>query len=129
MNSQDCEVTVKFEGGQKVVVEFLAFNVESDRNCSNDWLEIYGGKNWHARKSATLLAPRMCGNQLFEPIISPGNYLKIHFHTDSSGTDSGFQLRVHYLGMNKLFLGMNEKIKNIKNKVKYQIIYISHRHK
>ena len=95
LNNQDCKAVVKFAQGQKVFVEFLAFNVEPHTNCSYDWLEIRDGID----SNANLLASRKCENQTLAPIESSGNTLHLHFHTDNSQTRSGFQLRVHNRGM------------------------------
>ena len=89
-NGRDCSAVVQFALGQRVSVEFLAFNVESHSSCVYDWLEIRDGSD----SSADLLSTRLCGEQLFAPITSTGNTLHIHFHTDGSVKKSGFQLKV-----------------------------------
>ena len=86
----DCTAVVQFAQGQRVSVEFLAFNLESDSTCRFDWLEIRDGSD----SSADLLSTRLCGEQLVAPITSTGNTLHIQFHTDHSRTKSGFQLKV-----------------------------------
>ena len=89
-NGRDCSAVVQFALGQRVSVEFLAFNLESDSTCRFDWLEIRDGSD----SSADLLSTRLCGEQLVAPITSTGNTLHIQFHTDHSRTKSGFQLKV-----------------------------------
>ena len=89
-NARDCTAVVQFAQGQRVSVEFLAFNLEPHNRCVYDWLEIRDGSD----SSADLLSTRLCGEQLFAPITSTGNNLHIHFHTDGSVTKSGFQLKV-----------------------------------
>ena len=89
-NARDCAAVVQFGQGQRVSVEFLAFNLEPHNRCVYDWLEIRDGNN----AGADLLSTRLCGEQLFAPITSTGNTLHIHFHTDGSVTKSGFQLKV-----------------------------------
>ena len=108
MNNQDCKAVVKFAQGQRVSVEFLAFSVEwenrwsrkdSWKNCRYDWLEIRDGSD----SSANLLAKK-CGNQLSPTIYSTGNTLYLHFHTDHSTRDTGFQLRVKHAPSMHYFL-------------------------
>ena len=94
----DCTAVVQFAQGQRVSVEFLAFNLESDSTCRFDWLEIRDGSD----STADLLSTRLCGEQLFAPITSTGNTLYIQFHTDGSVTKSGFQLKVK-IGMSRIF--------------------------
>ena len=89
-NARDCTAVVQFAQGQRVFVEFLAFNLEPHNRCVYDWLEIRDGNN----AGADLLSTRLCGEQLFAPITSTGNTLHIQFHTDHSRTKSGFQLKV-----------------------------------
>ena len=97
-NARDCTAVVQFAQGQRVSVEFLAFNLEPHNRCVYDWLEIRDGNN----AGADLLSTRLCGEQLFAPITSTGNTLYIQFHTDGSVTKSGFQLKVK-IGMNGIF--------------------------
>ena len=100
LNNLDCKAVVKFAFWQTVIVEFLAFNVEPSNNCTYDWLEIRDGLD----SSADLLTSRKCHqNQTLTPLESTGNTLNLHFHTDSSETRSGFQLRVRTPGMHYFF--------------------------
>ena len=89
-NNQDCTSIVTFPQGQRIYVEFNAFNIESHSRCVYDWLEIYDGDS----TSANLLSSRMCGDQIPSPLTSSGNTLFIKFHTDGSVQRSGFQLTV-----------------------------------
>ena len=81
--------------GQRVYVESLAFNVERNDNCTFDWLEIRDGND----SNADILGSRKCGNNIFDPIVSTGNTIHLHFHTDGLERRSGFQLQVHIYGM------------------------------
>lgn len=53
------------------------------------YFQIYNGLSTNSD-----LLDKFCNTTHPEPLISPGNELTLHFHSDESGTDAGFQ--IHY---------------------------------
>ena len=92
-NSKDCQIRILFDDTQRVVIEFLTFNVRAE-DC-NDWLHVHDGDS----SSSPLV--RLCGDSSTLPNIlySTGNSLTLVFHSNHYGRESGFMLRAH-LGKN-----------------------------
>ena len=88
-DNQDCQIKIAFAEGQRVVIEFIHFNVEHSSSCYYDWVEIRDGSS----SSSNLLGSKLCGNMLPQPVVSTGNFLTIVFHTDYSVTLSGFMIK------------------------------------
>ena len=54
-----------------------------------DWIEIRDGKN----ENDPLIGNRLCGSKRPFPIVSSGNTLFMHFHSDNRGSAKGFKVR------------------------------------
>ena len=89
-NNQSCRTVIRFAEERRVSLTFLAFNLDGGTGCNYDWLEIRDGDN----ANASLIGPKLCGNQRPGQIISNGNALYIFFHADHKGAGSGFKIRV-----------------------------------
>ena len=89
-NNHRCSVVIRFSQGQRVSMQFLAFNLEPHSSCGYDWLEVRDGDT----ESADLIGSKLCGEQIPEPIISSGNALYVYFRTDGSVVRTGFKFRV-----------------------------------
>ena len=57
---------------------------------SADWLAIHDG----ASASAPILGNRMCGDIIPSPIVSTGNELYLHFHSDPTRNNRGYKMVV-----------------------------------
>ena len=73
--------------GQIIDIRFTAFNIEwKSSYCQNDYLTIKEGRG------RTLLEPS-CGRPYILPhVTSNTNKVRVIFHTDGGGTDSGWRL-------------------------------------
>ena len=87
-NYQDCNITLRFAQGQKISLQFLAFEIEPQSDCLFDYLNIYDGPN----SSSSLIGSKLCGQTIPDSVKSTGNTMHIHFHTDFSVTRSGFKI-------------------------------------
>ena len=65
-----CQTTIRFAEGEKVLLKFIAFNLETRENCACDFLEIFDGENAGARSLG-----KFCGIFKPNPIHSTGNTL------------------------------------------------------
>ena len=54
-----------------------------------DWVEIHDGMN----ENDPLIGNRLCGAKRPAPIVSSGNTLFMHFHSDNRGSAKGFKVR------------------------------------
>ena len=89
-NNHECGIRVQFESGERVVVEFRAFNVEHHSSCIWDFVEIRDGHN----EKSSLIKQTLCGSAIHEPILSTDSSLFIRFKTDDELTHSGFKMRI-----------------------------------
>ena len=89
-SNQECRALVRFPQGQRVSLHFLKFNLEGYSDCFADWLEVRDGDD----ATSNVIGKKLCGSKLPSPIISSGNTMFIHFHTDSSLEYSGFKFRI-----------------------------------
>ena len=89
-NNQNCSTVIRFSQERRVLLTFLAFNLDGGTGCNYDWLEIRDGDN----ANASLIGQILCGNQRPGHIISKGSALYIYFHTDDKGVGSGFEIKV-----------------------------------
>ena len=77
--------TIEVEEGMVVEMQFTAFDVESHSTCSYDHVTI---KN----SDGTTLLEKTCGPSLPAAVTSTSNRVEVYFHTDSSGSKSGWRL-------------------------------------
>ena len=88
---QDCWITIKFQPGQRVVLQFLKFDIEQDHNsdCTYDYLEIRDRVSSQSNK----IGSKLCGTDVPNDIVSTGNVVHILFHTDDGVAKSGFKIK------------------------------------
>ncbi|XP_074539077.1 suppressor of tumorigenicity 14 protein homolog [Halichoeres trimaculatus] len=76
----DCKWTIKVPAGKKVRVKFIMFRMKEPgvdiRVCHKDYVEVMGTK--------------YCGEMSSLALTSDTNVLEVHFHSDESYTDKGF---------------------------------------
>ena len=77
--------TIEVEEGLIVEMQFTAFDVEYDSTCSDDHVTIKNG-------DGTTLMEKTCGSSLPAAVTSKSNTVEIYFHTDGSGSKSGWRL-------------------------------------
>ncbi|XP_074049030.1 cubilin [Macrotis lagotis] len=73
-----------------VELNILSLDIESHQSCSYDRLVIRDGESESAQELAVL-----CGREIPGPIRSSGEYLLLHFTSDSSVTGAGFNASYH----------------------------------
>jgi len=86
-NYQDCQWQVAVPAGTYIRVQFTSFAVENHYTCSYDSLTIYDAENENGPLRSVL-----CGHDLPDAFTSLTNHLFIHFTTDYSVTDNGFEM-------------------------------------
>jgi len=79
-------------------IVFLELEYTLDRSqpngpCLYDYVNFYGGPRVHD----STLVTSLCGDFPPEMIYSPSHQLLIHFHTDSSYTEVGFEMIAHII--------------------------------
>ena len=87
---QNCEWTVVFPKGEKIRLEFVAFDLEFGSTCQFDWLEVRDGNI----SSSPLIGDQLCGDEIPDAITSKGNTLFIRFSSDGSASKTGFKINV-----------------------------------
>jgi hypothetical protein len=87
--NQNCETTIKFREGQRVVIDFLYFDIE-DYDCNYDWLEVRDGPS---AESNLLGGSKLCGATSPNAMVSTGNSLTLVFKSDDSAVRSGFKIK------------------------------------
>ncbi|KAM8967664.1 cubilin [Pelodytes ibericus] len=85
--NRDCYWTISTDPGLFITFTFGTLNLEHHDNCENDFLEIRDG----------LLAQdnvlgKYCTTESPTPLHTPGPYAWVHFHSDSTMSDTGFQI-------------------------------------
>ena len=88
-NGMDCQIKIRFSAGERISIQFLAFDIESNSECAWDWLEIRDGDS----ADSSLLGSKLCGTTNPDSIESTSNTLTLVFHTDSSVIRSGFMIK------------------------------------
>ena len=86
-NFCDSQLTINFE--QRIFLRFELFNIEHQVPCILDWLEV-SDEGW---SDDNLIATKMCGSSIPDPIVSFGNSLKLTFHSDDSVGLKGFKIK------------------------------------
>ncbi|MEN2992396.1 MAG: CUB domain-containing protein [Bacteroidia bacterium] len=84
-NNQNLVMTFRAPFGQRVRLEFSAFNTEANW----DWLEVYDGPN-----TGSPLLGRFSGTTVPGPFTSSGSALTVRFTSDGSVVSSGWAARV-----------------------------------
>lgn len=118
-NNQDYTLILKPKyAGNKLNIDFLEFNLESENECSFDWLEIYDGSS-----TSTTLIGKYCGTNLpasFKATNIEGA-LTFVFHSDLNTTLSGWKAIVKSVGSNATPIFTNKQIKVYPNPTSDQL--------
>ncbi|XP_031633644.1 dorsal-ventral patterning protein tolloid-like [Contarinia nasturtii] len=87
-NNTSCEwIISKNQPGLKIHLKFMEFDVEKDRTCSFDYVELFEmqkNQEWN-------LYGRYCGNDIRIEVVT-SRRLKIRFETDDSDRRKGFSV-------------------------------------
>lgn len=87
VHNADCYFNIKVPENYSIVLRFEKLNIEvCGRQCHCDYVEVL-----EIEKTATPLA-KLCGHNKFPMIKSVSNQIRIHFHSDYTGSAAGFQL-------------------------------------
>ena len=93
-NDVDCTSTVRGSPGEVIRVTFTDFNLESSSTCRYDYVELFDGP---------VATRKDCGSSTpGDFVTSPGNDLRLDFHSDYSVTRKGFQVSFSFEGKLKL---------------------------
>ena len=87
-SSHHCLWLLTARSGHVIFLRFKSFDVEHERNCGYDYVEIYGGSNSTSPKLG-----KICGSesQVFPRLfMSSGNRMFIQFRTDLTNQKKGF---------------------------------------
>ncbi|XP_077994160.1 tolloid-like protein 1 [Glandiceps talaboti] len=83
-DSQDCEYEIRVEAGKRIYLIFRTLELEDSTDCAKDYLEIFDPFNDKSRK--------LCGSITDMKYKTSGSRVILRFHTDSSGSASGYKL-------------------------------------
>ncbi|KAG7527098.1 cubilin [Solea senegalensis] len=81
----DCLWTIDMTLNRAINLTFSSFELESSSTCRYDYVKVYDGDNVNFPLVGTF-----CGNTIPAYFVSSGNFLTIHFVTDSSVQQRGF---------------------------------------
>ncbi|XP_074549445.1 cubilin [Halichoeres trimaculatus] len=81
----DCMWTIEMPVNKVINLTFTSFDLESSSSCRYDYVKVYDGDNTNFPLVGTF-----CGNIIPSYFVSTGNFLTIHFITDSSVQRQGF---------------------------------------
>ena len=93
-NSLWCEIEVKLEQNENIVLYFLSFSIQKDRRggiCETDYLHVMPGMDD---------ALKMCGNEdnkelsIPDPIVLARDRVHLKFYSDDSETYQGFKIQL-----------------------------------
>ncbi|XP_032222850.1 uncharacterized protein LOC116604499 [Nematostella vectensis] len=87
-NNKKCVWTITAQEGGRIHLKFDTFQLEEDRQCRYDYLEIRDGGSLRAA-----LVARLCGRNLPSMVRSSGRELYLVFNSDGSDSESGFNLK------------------------------------
>ncbi|XP_065058970.1 matrilin-2-like [Rhopilema esculentum] len=87
--NSDCvwKISVK-DFTKRIRLILSTFKLEDSHNCYHDSLSVYNGLE--AKKEARI--GKFCGTAVPKYIISSGNSILLHFHSDSSTSGTGFRI-------------------------------------
>ncbi|XP_058467763.1 protein tolkin-like [Malaya genurostris] len=85
-NGADCEWSIEADRDKNVQLKFLTFDVEEERMCSYDYVEVYGGLD----DASGPLHGKYCGNSNPPEIISMNEALLVRFRSDDTVGFKGF---------------------------------------
>ncbi|XP_069504454.1 cubilin [Ambystoma mexicanum] len=81
----ECYWLLKAASGTQLEIQFQDFQLESHKNCNQDYLDVYNGNNTNAK-----LLAKLCGDEVPGPIRSTANSLYVKLRTDTSLAFGGF---------------------------------------
>ncbi|XP_013879229.1 cubilin [Austrofundulus limnaeus] len=81
----DCLWTIEMPVNKAINLTFISFDLENSFNCYYDYVKVYDGDNVNFPVVGTF-----CGLTIPAYFLSSGNFLTIHFVTDSSVEKRGF---------------------------------------
>ncbi|XP_046744297.1 cubilin [Diprion similis] len=85
--NRDCDWHVETSPGKKIQFIFYSMALEERPNCDHDNLTIRDGPEENSQQLGLY-----CGHTQPPPLITPGNEAWLHFYSDESVQDSGFQI-------------------------------------
>ncbi|XP_066579431.1 cubilin [Amia ocellicauda] len=83
----ECEIILRAPQNNSISLFFDSFNLESHTSCAYDYLEIKNGST-----SSSPLLGKYCGQTLPNPVFPKSNLLYLHFKTDYSNAQNGFEI-------------------------------------
>ncbi|NP_445784.3 cubilin precursor [Rattus norvegicus] len=86
-NNLDCTIILRAPQNHSISLFFYWFQLEDSRQCMNDFLEVRNGGS-----STSPLLDKYCSNLLPNPVFSQSNELYLHFHSDHSVTNNGYEI-------------------------------------
>ncbi|XP_072401831.1 protein tolkin-like [Diabrotica undecimpunctata] len=86
-NRADCDWTIEARGGYNVKLSFLTFDIEDEKDCGYDFVEIFSGMD-----SSGPSYGKYCGSRKPFDIISTHEALLVRFKTDDTLVSKGFSL-------------------------------------
>lgn len=87
IHNADCFWNIKVPTNYSIALRFEYLNIEvCGRMCHCDYLEVL-----EINQTATSLA-KLCGHDKFPIIKSTSNQIRLHFHSDYTGSSDGFKL-------------------------------------
>ncbi|KAJ3641013.1 hypothetical protein Zmor_027542 [Zophobas morio] len=86
-NKADCDWTIKAISGYNVRLSFLTFDLEDEKDCGYDYVEIFSGMD-----SSGPSYGRFCGSTKPFDIFSPFDALLVRFRSDDTFVSQGFSI-------------------------------------
>lgn len=85
-NRADCQWTIEAETGRHIKLVFDEFELESEKGCAYDFVEVFGGLDDFSGASQG----RFCGNHDRKIVVSKTESFLVRFQTDETQTAKGF---------------------------------------
>ncbi|KAE8606286.1 hypothetical protein XENTR_v10010660 [Xenopus tropicalis] len=85
-NNQNCSWLIRIPL-DKVLLQFSAFDVQSTRGCTADYIRVFDGPS----RSSPLLLDRTCGSHQLPSLVGSGNVMLVEFVTDAAVSATGFK--------------------------------------
>nr|XP_023021404.1 tolloid-like protein 2 [Leptinotarsa decemlineata] len=86
-NRADCEWTIEASEGYNVKLSFLTFDIEDEKDCGYDYIEIFDGLD-----SSGPAYPKNCGSKKPADVYSTHGALLVRFRSDDTIVNKGFSL-------------------------------------
>ncbi|KAJ3621320.1 hypothetical protein MTP99_003471 [Tenebrio molitor] len=86
-NKADCDWTIKAIPGYNVRLSFLTFDLEDEKDCGYDYVEIFSGMD-----SSGPSFGKFCGSSNPIDILSPYDALLVRFRSDDTFVSKGFSI-------------------------------------